>query len=290
MPKKTASGERKASTRIFRSVSLGSRKHHKDQVGKDGRDRTSSGISDSDKTDVLVERNSENLEGKDDGVFENEKIKEELREMNLKLRKMTSKLHDAELENENLKSLLSSNFNGPGKTSMEAIIEKEALGLQDSGDMNGVPGKSKTVIYPSKVEENTTETIIEASGYAVHLNHTHACKECDKLKETTIKALVESIALRKYVRQLSEALSGGDQAKKSILEKLEKKLISAQTDKEIALEELAHVIEQRDQIVSERDRALEEWGKAATKWESTLDQVDSLMKELNKVCKMCVCS
>lgn len=286
MPKKTAAaGERKTSSRIFRSVSLSSRKHHKDQAGKDGRDRTSAGISDSDKADVLVERNSENLEARDDGVFENEKVKEELREMNMKLRKMTAKLQDAELENENLKSLLSSNFNGPVKASMDGF-EKEALGFQDSGDVNRVSGQNKTVIYPSKVEENATETIIEASGYAVDLNHTNACKECDKLKETTIKALVESIALRKYVRQLSDALSGGDQAKKSILETLEEKLISAQREKEIALEELAHVIDQRDQIVSERDRALEEWGKAATKWESTLDQVDSLMRELNKVCKM----
>ncbi|XP_031574907.1 uncharacterized protein LOC116308585 [Actinia tenebrosa] len=276
MPKKSASGERKSSTtRLFRSVSLSSRKHQKDQTGKEGRDRTSSGISDSEKPDVLIERNSENLEGKENGVLKNEKIKEELREMESKLCEMTAKLHNAELENENLKSLLSSNFNGPVRTSMEGIVE-EAFGLE-------VPGQNKTVIYPSKVEENTTETIIEASGYAVHLNHTNTCKECDKLKETTIKALVESVALRKYVRQLSEALSGGDQAKKSILETLEEKLISAQTEKEVALEELAHVIEQRNQIVSERDRALEEWGKAATKWESTLDQVDCLMKELNKV-------
>jgi hypothetical protein len=228
----------------------------------------------------LVERNSGNLEGKFDGIVENENVREELREMNLQLRRMTAKLQDAELENENLKSLLSSNFTGPVRTSLEGI---DGEALQNSSDLKGVSGQNRSVIYPSKVEDHATETIIEASGYAVHLNHTNTCKECDKLKETTIKALVESIALRKYARQLSEALSGGDQAKKAILEVLEKKLISAQTEKEVALEELAHVIDQRDQIVSERDRALEEWGKAASKWESTLDQVDSLMKELNKV-------
>lgn len=275
MPKKssTSSGDRRTATKIFRSVSALSSRKNKENNGKDGRERASSGISDSDRNDGVLDRASTNADGKNDHQQKGENFQIELREMNSKLHEMTAKLHEAELENDNLKSLIGASYKG----SINPPI--------DEGDSNEIASNSKgqhrTVVY--QVEDHSNESVIEASGYAVHLNHSNHCKECEKLKETTIKALVESIALRKYTRQLSEALSGDDQAKKNIFEVLEKKLISSQTEKEIALEELAHVIEQRDQIVSERDRALEEWGKAATKWESTLDQVDSLMKELNKV-------
>ena len=95
--------------------------------------------------------------------------------------------------------------------------------------------------------------------------------------------MVEAIALRKYVKNLNEVLSEGEQSKQNFLDEVQKNLISAQTEKEVALEELATVIDQRDQAVREKDRALEEWGKATSKWENTLDQLDSIMKELSKV-------
>lgn len=283
MPKKSSSGERRSSTRLFRSVSALSSRKHKENTGKDVPDRASSGFSDSDRNDGIQNLSATNHAGKNDSQKRVESFESDLKEMNSKLREMTAKLHEAELENDNLKSLIGANYKGPIRSPLEDVESSETDAL--CSGLKGLPGKHRTIVYP--VDEHSAGNVITASGYAIHMSHSNHCKECDKLKETTIKALVESRALRKHVKQLSEALSGDDQAKKNILEVLETKLISAQTEKEIALEELAHVIEQRDQIVNERDRALEEWGKAATKWESTLDQVDSLMKELNKVSLVC---
>lgn len=252
MPKKTSSsGERR--TKLFRSVSaLGSRKH-RENTAKETKDRRPSGAWESD----------EPTDPKKSHTQRYEKIESELSEVNARLSEVSTKLQQAELENENLKSLISANYSGK-------------VELPDGSGQKSAHDEAKSV-YPSTDRCNG---ILEASLQGSKVTH---CKECEKLKETTIKAVVEATALRKYAKQLSTALSGDDQTKSNLLESLEKKLISAQTEKEIALEELAHVIEQRDQIVNERDRALEEWGKAATKWENTLDQVDSLMTELNKV-------
>ena len=139
-------------------------------------------------------------------------------------------------------------------------------------------GNVSNVVFPSKVEH--LETTIEAN--AVPLQKP-PCRDCERLNKSRIKAVVEAIALRKYVKNLNEVLSGGEQSKQNFLNDVQKSLISAQTDKEIALEELATVIDQRDRAVKEKDHALEEWGKATSKWENTLDQLDSIVKELNKV-------
>ncbi|XP_032219034.2 uncharacterized protein LOC5518384 [Nematostella vectensis] len=268
MPKKTSTTERKGgSTRLFRSVSAlsqGKKNKHENthNVPKDDKHSSGlSGISDSEKVEVLVEHNTQIMEDKYGAIEENRKIRQDLQDA-------TSKLQVAEREIENLKTML-------GECSQESVKLLEEVEEVRSRK------SSKGVIFPSKVEH--IETTIEASGYPVRQNRTNPCKECEKLKQSKIKALVEAIALKKYARELSEALAGDDHSKQNILNELEKKLISAQTEKEIALEELAHVIEQRDQVVAERDRALEEWGRAATKWDSTLDQVDSVMTELSKV-------
>ncbi|EDO46339.1 predicted protein [Nematostella vectensis] len=268
MPKKTSTTERKGgSTRLFRSVSAlsqGKKNKHENthNIPKDDKHSSGlSGISDSEKVEVLVEHNTQIMEDKYGAIEENRKMRQDLKDA-------TTKLQVAEREIENLKTML-------GECSQESVKLLEEVEEVRSRK------SSKGVIFPSKVEH--IETTIEASGYPVRQNRTNPCKECEKLKQSKIKALVEAIALKKYARELSEALAGDDHSKQNILNELEKKLISAQTEKEIALEELAHVIEQRDQVVAERDRALEEWGRAATKWDSTLDQVDSVMTELSKV-------
>lgn len=198
--------------------------------------------------------------------------------MNKDLLDANDKLKEAEREIENLKDMLSTKIKqefdncevdaGDKRTRMSySDFELEPLETKDN------------VVFPSKVEH--LETTIQAS--AIPFQKSSSCKECERLKQSRIKAVVEAIALRKYVKNLNDALSGGDAGKQNFLNDVQKKLISAQTEKEVALEELATVIDQRNQAVREKDRALEEWGKATGKWENTLDQLDSLVKEMNKV-------
>jgi len=145
MPKKSSSGERKSSTRLFRSVSaLSSRKNNKDNSGKDGRERTSSGLSaDSDRASDTVVADRSSLEGKivDGGQDRVKNFETELQEMNSKLGEMTSKLHDAELENDNLKSLLSANYNGSVMSPLEGV-DAGAIDSQSScNGFKGLPGQ-----------------------------------------------------------------------------------------------------------------------------------------------------
>ena len=257
MPKKTTAGEKRgsATTKLFRSMSLSSRKQ---ATGKghsaDDLRNSSSGPSspDSAKVSILQDKNPDISHAKNGVVGEHEKT--------------VARLREAELEIENLKLLLESTY-------------RDELNQMSKKQKDGETGRSKNVIYPSKVEQH--ETTIEAN--AVPLSNATPCRECERLRDGRSQSVVEVIALRKYVLQLSEALAEGDPGRRNFLNDFEQKLVSAQTEKETALEELAHVIDQRDQLVRERDKALEEWGRAAGKWDNALDQVDSLMKELNQV-------
>lgn len=279
MPKRTTSDrERKTSSRLFRSMSLSGRKQtNKEQNAASDEKRNSAiSMSDTEKVTVLMDHNAELLDERNKAVDECSKINKDLQDAN-------SKLQDAEREIENLKELLSSRIkqefdncekdsNGSKRT-RTSFSDLELESVESKGSVNNV-------IFPSKVEH--LETTIEANAVPLQ-KHATSCKDCERLKESRIKAVVETIALRKYVKKLNEVLSGDEQSKQNFLNDVQKNLISAQTDKEIALEELATVIDQRDQAVREKDKALEEWGKATSKWENTLDQLDSLVKELNKV-------
>lgn len=281
MPKRTTASdrERKTSSRLFRSMSLSGRKQmHKEQAAAGDEQRNSTiSMSDNEKVTVLMDHNAQLLDERNKAVDECSKINKDLQDAN-------EKLQDAEREIENLKELLSSRIqqefdscekdsNGSKRTRISfSDLELESVETK---------GTSNNVIFPSKVEH--LETTIEANAVPLQKPTSSSCKDCERLKESRIKAVVEAIALRKYVKNLNEVLSGGEQSKQNFLNDVQKNLISAQTDKEIALEELATVIDQRDQAVREKDRALEEWGKATSKWENTLDQSDSLVKELNKV-------
>lgn len=280
MPKRTTSSdrERKTSSRLFRSMSLSGRKQaHKEQHATSDEQRNSTiSTSDTEKVTVLMDHNAQLLDERNKAVDECSKINKDLQDAN-------DKLQDAEREIENLKELLSSRikqeFDNCEKDSSGA---KRTLISFSDPELESVETKKNVnnVIFPSKVEH--LETTIEANAVPLQ-KPTTSCKNCERLKESRIRAVVEAIALRKYVKKLNEVLSGGEQSKQNYLNDVQKNLIAAQTDKEIALEELATVIDQRDQAVREKDRALEEWGKATSKWENTLDQLDSIMKELNKV-------
>lgn len=281
MPKRTSTSdrERKTSSRLFRSMSLSGRKQasvkEQNATGDEQRYSTIS-TSDTEKVSGLTDRNAQLVDEKDKADGECSKINKDLQEAN-------DKLQDAEREIENLKEILSSRLkqeldncdkdvNGTKRTRISfSDVELELVEPK---------GNSNKVIFPSKVEH--LETTIEANAFPLQKSNS-SCKDCERLKGSRIRAVVEAIALRKYVKNLNEVISGGEQSKQNFLNDVHKNLISAQTDKEIALEELATVIDQRDQAVREKDRALEEWGKATTKWENTLDQLDSIMKELNKV-------
>ena len=284
MPKRTTASdrERKTSSRLFRSMSLSGRKQiHKEQTAAGDEQRNSTiSMSDNEKVTVLMDHNAQLLGERNEAVDECSKINKDLQDANEKLR-------DAEREIENLKELLSSRIqqefdncekdsNGSKRTRI-SFSDLELESVETKGNTNNV-------IFPSKVEH--LETTIEANAIPLQKPTSSSCKDCERLKESRIKAVVEAIALRKYMKNLNEVLSGGEQSKQNFLNDVQKNLISAQTGKEIALEELATVIDQRDQAVREKDRALEEWGKATSKWENTLDQLDSLVKELNKVRKL----
>ena len=283
MPKKTSSSgeksEKKPNTKIFRSGSLLTRRADKKENAVPPKCRRTSSLSTSDaeKLGSLVDQNIHLVEERKLALDECNRLMHELEDAREKTEK-------AEREVENLKSLLSTAY------------RKELSSAADTGSntldsFSGVPERNKfnikeddkittPIIFPSKVEQH--ETTIEANVYEVE-HHLSPCKECERLKQTRIKAVVEAIALRKHVRELTEALSQGDLGKENLLNEIEKKLTTALTEKEVALEELATVIEQRDALVSERDKAQEEWGKAAAKWENTLDQLDSMIKDMNQV-------
>lgn len=265
MPKKTNTSDKKslATTKLFRSMSLSSRKQSASRDHSADEDRRNSpSPSDSEKINILIDQKADLLIEKNDALEGCNKIKIDLQKTNAKLR-------DAEREIENLKVLLASSYR----------VEINEMSREEQRMCDCETDNPKNVIYPSKMEQH--ETTIEAS--AVPFRCPSPCKECERLRDSRNKSVIEVIALRKYVQQLSEVLSEGDQRRKNFLNDFEKKLIAAQTEKEIALEELAHVIDQRDQLVRERDKAQEEWGKAAGKWENTLDQLDSLVRELNQV-------
>ena len=282
MPKRTTTSDRdrKTSSRLFRSMSLSGRKQtNKEQnVSTDEQRNSTISMSDTEKVTVLMEHNAQLLDERNKAVDECSKINKDLQDAN-------DRLQDAEREIENLKELLSSHIkqefdncekdsNGSKRTRM-SVSDLEMESVESKSNANNV-------IFPSKVEH--LETTIEANAVPLQKPAT-SCKNCERLKDSRIKAVVEAIALRKYMKKLNEVISAGEQSKHNFLNDLQKNLISAQTDKEIALEELATVIDQRDQAVKEKDKALEEWGKATSKWENTLDQLDSLVKELNKVRK-----
>lgn len=284
MPKRTSSDrERKTSSRLFRSMSLSGRNKQTQKEPSttgDGDEQRNSTISmsDTEKVTVLMDHNAQLLDEKHKAEDECTKINKDLQDAN-------DKLQDAEREIENLKELLGSRIkqefdkceretNGTKRTR----ISVSDFELESEESKNSI----SDVVFPSKVEH--LETTIEANAVPLQkATTTTPCKDCERLNKSRIKAVVEAIALRKYVKNLNEVLSGGDQGKNNFLNDVQKNLISAQTDKEIALEELATVIDQRDRACREKDHALEEWGKATSKWENTLDQLDSLVKELNKV-------
>lgn len=264
MPKRTTSSdrERKASSRLFRSMSLsGRRQSNKEQAVSDEKRNSTISISETEKVTILMDHNAQLLDEKNKAVDECDKMNKDLQDAN-------DKLKDAEREIENLKELLSTGIKQEfDNCEADANQKRTRISFSDL-ELEPVKSKGNNVIFPSKVEH--LETTIEAN--AVPLQKTTSCKECERLKESRIKAFVEAIAL-----------SGGEASKQNFLNDVQKKLISAQTEKEVALEELATVIDQRNQAVKEKDKALEEWGKATSKWETTLDQLDSLVKELNKV-------
>ena len=279
MPKRatTSDRERKTSSRLFRSMSLSGRKQaHKEPTtpANDEQRNSTISMSDTEKVTILMDHNAQLLDEKNKAVDECGKINKDLQDAN-------DKLEEAEREIENLKELLGSRIkqefdncekdsNGSKRTRI-SFSDIELESVESKGNVSNV-------VFPSKVEH--LETTIEAN--AVPLQKP-PCRDCERLNKSRIKAVVEAIALRKYVKNLNEVLSGGEQSKQNFLNDVQKSLISAQTDKEIALEELATVIDQRDRAVKEKDHALEEWGKATSKWENTLDQLDSIVKELNKV-------
>lgn len=285
MPKRTSNDrERKTSSRLFRSMSLSGRNkqtQREPSTTGDGDEQRNSTISmsDTEKVTVLMDHNAQLLDEKNKAEDECTKINKDLQDAN-------DKLQDAEREIENLKELLGSRIkqefdkceretNGTKRTR----ISVSDFELESEESKNSI----SDVVFPSKVEH--LETTIEANAVPLQkaTTTTTPCKDCERLNKSRIKAVVEAIALRKYVKNLNEVLSGGEQCKNNFLNDVQKNLISAQTDKEIALEELATVIDQRDRACREKDHALEEWGKATSKWENTLDQLDSLVKELNKV-------
>lgn len=282
MPKRTTSSERerKTSSRLFRSMSLSGRKQSsKEQTTSDDKRNSTISISDPEKVTILMDHNAQLLDEKNKAVDQCDKMNKDLQDAN-------NKLKEAEREIDNLKELLSTRIKQEfDNRETDANGRRTRISVSDF-ELESVDSKDNNVIFPSKVEH--LETTIEAN--AVPLQKATSCKECERLKESRIKAFVEAIALRKYVKNLNDALSGGEASKQNFLNDVQKKLISAQTEKEIALEELATVIDQRNQAVREKDRALEEWGKATSKWETTLDQLDSLVKELNKVRIEHVCS
>ena len=274
MPKRTTPSERKTSSRLFRSMSLSGRKQaHKDTHELNDRRNSTISVSDSEKVTALTDHNVQLMDERNEAVDECSRIKKDLEDANMKLK-------GAEQEIENLNALLSSrikqefdNCDLNPNDQRTLISDLSDVPLQEDKD------DKNNVIFPSKVEH--LETTIEANAVPFYkISH---CKECDRLKGLRIKAVVEAIALRKYVKNLNDALSGGDAGKQKFLQDVERKLTAAQTEKEVALEELANVVDHRNQAVLEKDRAIEEWGKAQSKWENTLDQVDSLMKELNQV-------
>ena len=283
MPKKTSASaaeksEKRPSTRIFRSGSLLTRRSDKKENGvpQKGRRTSSLSISDAEKQSTLIDQNLRLVEERKLALDECNRVMVELEEAR-------TKSEEAKTEIEHLKSLLSSytkDLTDPSRTDnktselLSGVSEGKGLNLTEDEKL------STAIIFPSKIEQH--ESTIEANVYAVG-HHSSPCKECERLKQTRIKAVVEAVALRKHVQQLSEALSQGDVGKENLMNEIEKKLTAALTEKEVALEELATVIEQRDGLVSERDKAQEEWGKAASKWEKTLDQLDSLLKDLNQV-------
>ena len=276
MPKRTTSSdrERRTSSRLFRSMSLSGRKQsNKEQTVNDENRNSAISISETEKVTILMDHNAQLLDEKNKAVEECDKMNKDLQDAN-------DKLKDAEREIENLKELLSTRIKQEFDNCEAADADQKRTRISFSDlELEPVESKGNNVIFPSKVEH--LETTIEAN--AVPLQKTTSCKECERLKESRIKAFVEAIALRKYVKNLNDALSGGEASKQNFLNDVQKKLISAQTEKEVALEELATVIDQRNQAAKEKDKALEEWGKATSKWETTLDQLDSLVKELNKV-------
>lgn len=284
MPKRTTSSadrERKTSSRLFRSMSLSGRKQsNKEQAASDDKRNSTISISDTEKVTILMDHNAQLLDEKNKAVDDCDKVNKDLQDSNTKLK-------EAEREIENLKELLSTRIKQEFDNCVtEANDKRTRISFSDL-ELESVESKGNNVIFPSKVEH--LETTIEAN--AVPLQKTTSCKECERLKESRIKAVVEAIALRKYVKNLNDALSGGEASKQNFLNDVQKKLVSAQTEKEVALEELATVIDQRNQAVREKDKALEEWGKATSKWENTLDQLDSLVKELDKVSlEPCVCA
>ena len=258
---------------MFRSMSLSGRKQsNKEQTASDDKRNSTISISETEKVTILMDHNAQLLDEKNRAVDECDQMNKDLQDAN-------NKLKDAEREIENLKELLSARIKREFDNCEADANEKRTRISFSDLELEPVESKGSNVIFPSKVEH--LETTIEAN--AVPLQKTTSCKECERLKESRIKAFVEAIALRKYVKNLNDALSGGEASKQNFLNDVQKKLISAQTEKEVALEELATVIDQRNQAVQEKDKALEEWGKATSKWETTLDQLDSLVKELNKV-------
>lgn len=276
MPKRTASSdrERKTSSRLFRSMSLSGRKQsNKEQTASDDKRNSTISISDPEKVTILMDHNAQLLDEKNKAVDQCDK-------MNKDLQDATNKLKEAEREIQNLKELLSTRITQEFDNCETDANEKRTRISFSELELEAVESKDNNVIFPSKVEH--LETTIEANAVPLQKSTT-SCKECERLKESRIKAFVEAIALRKYVKNLNDALSGGEASKQNFLNDVQKKLVAAQTEKEIALEELATVIDQRNQAVREKDKALEEWGKATSKWETTLDQLDSLVKELNKV-------
>ena len=282
MPKRTSSDrERKTSSRLFRSMSLSGRKQTQKEPSAtgDGDEQRNSTISmsDTEKVTVLMDHNAQLLDEKNKAVDECTKTNKDLQDAN-------DKLQDAEREIENLKDLLGSRIKQEfDKSERETNGTKRTRISVSDFELESEESKNSIsdVVFPSKVEH--LETTIEANAVPLQKATTTPCKDCERLNKSRIKAVVEAIALRKYVKNLNEVLSGGDQSKNNFLNDVQKNLISAQTDKEIALEELATVIDQRDRACREKDHALEEWGKATSKWENTLDQLDSLVKELNKV-------
>ena len=282
MPKRTSTSdrERKVSTRLFRSMSISGRKQmpvRESNTTSDDQRYSTISSSDTEKVSVVTDRHAQLLGERDKAVGECNQINKDLKEAN-------DKLQDAEREIETLKDFLSSRLkqeldncekdsNGTKRTRI-SLSDVELESMTPKANQN-------KVIFPSKVEH--LETTIEANAFPLQKSTHSTCKDCERIKSSRIRAVVEAIALRKYVKNLNEVLSEGEQSKQNFLDEVQKNLISAQTEKEVALEELATVIDQRDQAVREKDRALEEWGKATSKWENTLDQLDSIMKELSKV-------
>lgn len=286
MPRKTSTtaekSEKKSTARLFRSGSLLKGRADKKENALPAKSRRTSSlsVSDTEKLGTLVDQNLQLVEERRLALDECNRLVRELEEA----RKRTE---EAELEVENLKSSLGSKYSKELSNSTDTGDNNTSellSGVSERNDLNFTEDDkiSTPIIFPSKVEQH--ETTIEASVYEVSGHHSNPCKECERLKQTRIKAVVESVALRKHVRQLTEALSQGDVGKENLMNEIEKKLTAALTEKEVALEELATVIEQRDSLVLERDKAQEEWGKAAAKWENTLDQLDSLINDMDQVC------